>query len=260
MAAAAAAETLLAFESPLATATLVGRAGRFTLSARDPAGGHLLLHLPNSGRLSTILVPGSPVYYLPATDGAASRSARPRRTAGRALLVDPPGLGLSVIDANLLAQATAAALRRCAPPGALGLGDYAAVREELAIESVAHGRRRLDIGLLDGSGAPVGLLEVKSVTLVDGTGTGLFPDAPTQRGAGHVRLLGDLAASGMPTALVFAAGRPDIRRVRPNAALDEAFAVALRQAVAQGLRVVAWRPAVTLAGLDAGPVLEVDLR
>jgi len=260
MAAAVAAETLLAFDAVLATATLVRRAGRFTLAARDAAGGDLLLHLPNSGRLSTILIPDSPVYYRPAPCGAAPHATRPRRTAGRALLIDAPGIGLCVTDANLLAQATAAALRRSALPRALGWAAYAAVREELVIESAAHGRRRLDIGLLDGSGHPVCLVEVKSVTLADDTGTGFFPDAPTARGAGQVRLLGDLAAAGTPTALIFAAGRPDIRLVRPNSALDEPFAAALRQAVHHGMRVMAWRPRITLSGLGAGPALEVDLQ
>ncbi len=185
-------------------------------------------------------------------------------TDGNAVMVEVPALGWVTVDAALLGRALAHALRiavlgRAAAGPVLAalraeLGPYAEVREEIRL-----GRHRFDIGLYGDSEAQHSfLLEVKSVTLAR-DGVGLFPDAPTGRGAEHVRVLGELAAQGRRAGLVFAAGRRDAAVVRPHAELDPRFAANLRAAVGAGLRVMAVFLEASPSGIRVARRVPVDL-
>ena len=134
----------------------------------------------------------------------------------------------------------------------LGFDGQHGVRQEVKV-----GDRRFDMEVLDAAGQRAWLIEVKSVTLAR-DGVGLFPDAPTGRGAEHLRRLGEIAAAGGRTALIFAVGRRDASRLRPHIAIDPRFGRALRQAVERGLKVLAWRIDAAPDGLYAGPKLGVE--
>lgn len=95
-----------------------------------------------------------------------------------------------------------------------------------------------------GTGLPPALVEVKSVTLCRG-GVGLFPDAPTERGARHLRELIRGAKEGYRAYAVFIAQREDIGLVRPNREMDRTFADALREAQASGVSLLAFRCSVS---------------
>ncbi|HPZ78328.1 MAG TPA: DNA/RNA nuclease SfsA [Bacillota bacterium] len=93
---------------------------------------------------------------------------------------------------------------------------------------------------LSGPSKPPLLLEVKSVNLcVDGTG--LFPDAPTQRGTRHVRELCNLVSLGLDSAILFVAQREDVKLVSPHRKMDPDFSQAMDQALEMGVKVVALR-------------------
>jgi len=83
------------------------------------------------------------------------------------------------------------------------------------------------------------LIEVKSVTLVDG-GLALFPDAPTRRGHRHVQELRRAVGEGDRAAVVFVVQREDVRAFTTNDGADPAFAGALRCALAGGVEVYAY--------------------
>jgi sugar fermentation stimulation protein A len=100
---------------------------------------------------------------------------------------------------------------------------------------VAHGRSRFDF-LLRHRGRPV-LVEVKSVGLVE-RGRALFPDAPTARGARHLRELAAHARRGGAALLAFVVQRPDAVSVHPHRHLDPAFAEALVEARRAGVRLL----------------------
>ncbi len=85
------------------------------------------------------------------------------------------------------------------------------------------------------------LLEVKSVTMVENNGRGLFPDAPTKRGARHLRELAKLAGRDMETAVLFCISRSDGLWVEPFAERDPDFATAFEEAVQAGVRFLAVR-------------------
>lgn len=236
-------DPLYRLDPPLSSGVLVRRASRFTLETRLAGGNTGLLHLPNSGRLETVLPPGARILYRP-----RPREDGKRVTDGNAVMAEVPGLGWVTIDATLLCRAFSHSLRVAAALAGAGddsaepvlaglhgeFGSYAAVKDEVSVRG-----RRFDIGLAAAEGDEPGyLVEVKSVTLAR-DGVGLFPDAPTVRGAEHVRVLGELAGEGRRTGLVFAVGRPDARLVRPNSELDSHFAANLAAAVKAGLKVMA---------------------
>ncbi|HHY75870.1 MAG TPA: DNA/RNA nuclease SfsA [Firmicutes bacterium] len=97
---------------------------------------------------------------------------------------------------------------------------------------------------LEGPGIPPALVEVKSVTLCVG-GRGLFPDAPTVRGARHVRELARAVSAGYRAYAVFIAQREDISAVAPNWDTDPGFSGALADAARAGVRLLAYRCKVT---------------
>lgn len=97
------------------------------------------------------------------------------------------------------------------------------------------GQSRLDFCLE--RGGERWLLEVKGCTL-ERDGVGYFPDAPTQRGARHLRELTAALEQGWRSAVVFVMQAASIRTVLPNRDTDPAFAEALAAAEAAGVRVL----------------------
>lgn len=220
---------------PLVAATLVRRLNRFAVEvALD--GRVVAAHLPNSGRLRELLVPGYRVWLAP-------RPAA-RKTVGDLQVVELPGGVLVSADARV--------------PNRVFLEAWAEGRlsEFRAFDRVVPEPRlnggRLDFRLDGPAGSAY--VEVKSITLVEG-GTGLFPDAPTERGRRHLGLLAGLARQGVSAFAVFVVQRPDAERFAPNDAVDPAFGRLLRWAAAVGVGVRAYRCAVTLAEIRLeGPV------
>ena len=85
----------------------------------------------------------------------------------------------------------------------------------------------------------VTLIEVKSCTLVE-TGHALFPDAPTLRGARHLKHLVKSLEDGIATqaAIVFVIQRPDANVFSPHDGNDPNFGDALRAAFDAGVDVI----------------------
>lgn len=209
-------------------------------------------HLPDPGRLNELLVPGRRIWLAPARSQA-------RRTRWTAVLTEAPqGGDLVSIDATLPNRLVARALEE----GALDeLGPYTEVRSEPRV-----GSHRFDFLLRRDTSAAGGtepgphdlLLEVKSVTLVE-HGVALFPDAVTARGTRHVRRLGELAREGRRCAVLFVLQRSDAHRVRAADTIDPAFAEALDDAAADGVRVLARRCRVTRKGVRLAEPVPTDV-
>lgn len=92
---------------------------------------------------------------------------------------------------------------------------------------------------LEGDGG-IAYIEVKSCTLVE-NGHARFPDAPTIRGARHVRSLARALSEAVAkrAAVVFIIQRPDALLFSPNDPTDPDFANALREAYSAGVEVYA---------------------
>jgi sugar fermentation stimulation protein A len=127
--------------------------------------------------------------------------------------------------------------------------------EHIAHE-VRYGESRLDFCL---SGpASTCWVEVKSVTLVEDE-TARFPDAPTARGARHLRELTAAVRQGEQAAAVFVIQRPDAQRFAPHTQADPAFAAALHEAAGMGVGVHAWTCEVNAQTVTIATQIPVDL-
>jgi len=206
-------------------ARFLRRENRFRVTV-EVNGRLAAAHLPNSGRLRELLVPGRTCYLV-------SRPAAHRRTPYDLLLVAHAGVLVSV-DARLPNRLFAEAV---------SAGRLAPFTDATSLEpEVRYGESRLDFRLEGSAGAC--WVETKSVTLVE-RNTALFPDAPTSRGRRHLAELAALAQEGVRTAVVFIIQRPDAAAFAPHTEADPAFGLALTTATTVGVEVYAFRCAVT---------------
>ena len=201
------------------------RLNRF-LARVEVDGREVDVHVANSGRMKELFVPGWRVLVRPV-------SGNHRKTKFDLVLVDM-GNALASADARmpnpLLAEGVANGhLQQFA--------GYTDMRRE-----VIFGDSRLDL-MLEG---PLGLcyIEAKSVTLVT-NGVGLFPDAPSTRGAKHLRTLETVLEAGHRAAVVFVVQRPDASAFATSDPSDPDLADALRSAVAAGVEAYAYNCEVT---------------
>lgn len=205
----------------LATGRFIRRLNRFAVEIATATAASLRLHLPNSGRLRELLVPGAEVRWLP-------RPERQGVTVGDLLLVAYQGRWVCV-DARVPNQLAEALLGQGLWPGPLP--SIQKLRRE-----VTAGESRFDLGWQGKEGQ--GFLEVKSVTLVV-EGEGRFPDAPTTRGTRHLQHLAELSRQGYWTGVLFIIQRDDALTFVPNHATDPAFAAALSSAAGAGVHIAA---------------------
>ena len=211
----------------------LARPNRFIARVETDAGVETV-HVKNTGRCRELLVPGAMVYL--------ERSAHPARRTAFDLIAVRKGEHLINMDA----QAPNRVFAEWASAGKF-LPGLTSLRPEFP-----YGESRLDFRLETPEG--VHLVEVKGVTLEE-NGLARFPDAPTERGVRHIRELQRAAEAGIGATLFFVAQMEGVLGVSPNDDTHPAFGVALREAAAAGVRVLAFDCAVTPDSLELrGPV------
>lgn len=103
------------------------------------------------------------------------------------------------------------------------------------------------------------LLRLKVVTLIK-DGIAQFPDAPTERGAKHLRKLIDLKKQGYKTVVFFLIQHPAGHSFRPNWENDPNFSQTLVEAHEAGVEILVYRCENSLEGIEfVPPSLEFDL-
>lgn len=195
------------------------------------------VHVKNTGRCRELLVPGAKVY--------CQRSDNPaRKTKYDLISVEKKGRLI-----NMDSQAPNAAAGEWLRSG--GLGPV----ENLRAETV-HGDSRFDFSFtLEGRQC---FLEVKGVTL-EQDGICAFPDAPTLRGAKHLRGLAQAAGEGYGAYVLFVIQMERVRYLHPNDGTDPDFGDALRKASACGVTVLAAECAVTPESMTITQLVPVRL-
>lgn len=222
----------------LLRATLVARPKRFLALVRTREGV-VRAACRDPGRLEELLVPGAELRLRRVPPSPS------RRTGFDLVLARRGRVWVSLVP--VLANDVFAV--------ALGRGDAAGLREaRVAAREARAGRSRLDF-VLTRRGRRV-WTEVKSVGLVR-AGVALFPDAPTARGARHVRELAALARAGERAQVVFIVQRGDARAFAPFTERDPEFARALVAAARAGVRVRAYACRVDPRGLTLAAPLPV---
>jgi len=178
----------------------------------------VLAHLPNSGRLVTVLVPEATAFL-------QEQSRVGRKSSYDLFAVEHSGVS-AIVDTRFSVSATKTAIKE-------GLFD------SLRGFRVFRSNVRVNNSLLDlllRSDERQFFLEIKCVThVVDGVA--MFPDAPTLRGRKHLKTLMGLVEHGFDAGLLFSVQRPDARRIRPYHEMDQLFSKLLREAEEKGVKV-----------------------
>ena len=182
-----------------------------------------ICHVKNTGRCKELLQPGVTVW--------CEKAKNPERKTKYDLIAVQKGHRLINMDS----QAPNAAAKEWLEGG--GLGEIQNLRPE-----TFYGDSRFDFSF-EREGKQC-YLEVKGVTL-ENDGICAFPDAPTQRGAKHLRGLTEAVAAGCEGYVLFVIQMDNVKYLHPNDATDPAFGKALRAAAAAGVTVLAMDCAIT---------------
>ena len=200
----------------------LARPNRF-IAHVEIGGNEEIVHVKNTGRCRELLTVGAEVW--------CRFDPNPARKTRYDLITVRKGDRLINMDS----QAPNAAAKEWLLSG--GLGNI----QNLKAESF-HGDSRFDFSFTKDEKQC--FLEVKGVTL-ETDGVCAFPDAPTERGAKHLRGLAALAQQGYGAYVLFVIQMSDVKYLHPNDVTDPAFGAALREAAAAGVQVLAMDCAVT---------------
>jgi sugar fermentation stimulation protein A len=223
------------FAPALEQGRLIKRYKRFLADIELDSGEQLTIHCPNTGSMHNCMLPGGRVWF--------SRSTDPKRKLpGTWEISETPQGRLACVNTGRANALVEEALRAGRIPELAG---FTVLKREVPY---GEERSRIDFRLDYPQGQA--FVEVKSVTLgFDDSRIAAFPDAVTQRGAKHLRELAGLARRGVRAVQLYCVNLTGIDAVRPAEEIDARYAEALRQAVAEGVEVLAYG-----VHLDAGQV------
>ncbi len=213
--------------------TLLKRYKRFLADVRLESGEIVTAHCPNTGSMKGCSEPGRTVY-LSSHDNPKRKYkytweliAMPTSLVGVNTLV-PNRLVFKSIDQKLIPE----------------LSGYNRIQREVKIGE----HSRIDLMLTDGS-AKHCYIEIKNCTLVS-EGIARFPDAVTSRGLKHIVELENLAEAGHRCMMFYFIQRMDAQAFQPADHIDPAYGRRLRQAVANGIEVLAYDVRIDLQGIE----------
>ena len=208
------------FDPPLRSGVLIRRYKRF-LADVEIDGHTTTIHCANTGAMLGCSEPGSRVWF-------STSSNRKRKYPHSLEIVETHGSHRACVNTLQINRIVEEALvSRVIDIGVDPLGK---VRREVAIPGESG---RFDF-CVDET-----FVEVKSVTYERG-GVGCFPDAVSARATRHVRALRRCRTDGMRTILLFCAPHSAINKVTTADRIDPVYGVAVRDALAQGVEVMAF--------------------
>ena len=221
----------------MVTGRFLRRPNRF-IAHIEIDGQEEICHVKNTGRCRELLPEGARVWCQKFDD--------PKRKTKYDLITVQKGSRLINMDSQAPNKAAMEWLQQG------GLGQL----EQLKAES-KWGDSRFDFSFIK-DGIPC-FLEVKGVTL-ENDGVCAFPDAPTERGAKHLRELTALKQQGYGAYVLFVIQMSDVKYLHPNDATDPAFGKALREAAAAGVQVMAVSCRITEDSMDITEAVPIKLR
>lgn len=210
------------FNPPLTSARLIRRYKRFLADVSLEDGRTITVHCPNTGSMLGCLGDNLPIWL--------SESNNPTRKYRYTweLVEVTPGVTVGIHTGrtnHLVEEALRAGLLSDIPADA-------PLRREVKL-----GQSRMDLWADDGRGGCY--IEVKNVSAAVEHGIACFPDAVSQRGSRHLRELMAVVDGGQRGILCFCVQRGDVHQVRPADAIDPVYGRTLREAMANGVEVVA---------------------
>lgn len=209
------------FDKKIIRAVFVRRPNRFEAYV-DIDGEETLVHVPNTGRCSEILIPGVQVLL--------RGESNPRRKTKYDLIAVYKNNKLINIDSQIPNKVVYEALN----DGKISCFiNYSKIEREKTF-----GNSRFDFKLSNFKNQEC-YLEVKGVTL-EQNGVTRFPDAPTERGKKHVMELVKVKKSGREAGLLFLIQMHDVKYFTPQDEIDKEFGQVLRHAKKEGVYITAY--------------------
>ncbi len=227
---------MIKFFEPLIEGRLIRRYKRFFADI-ETAEGLVTAHCANTGRMTGLLSENARVWI---------RRQRPGKKLLFAWELVETSEGLACVNTSRANQLMADTDLFQWIEGATML------RKEPRI-----GKHRFDLEL-ERENRSI-LVEIKSVTLCEADGLGLFPDCPSERAVKHVKLLTDLTKRGLETYLLLVAMHSGIRCIKPNAMMDIDFARACHVAKRQGVHIRAIGTEITPKYIKMSGVIPLSI-
>ena len=210
-----------------------------------------IAHVPNTGRCKELLIDGTAVWLKP--------SDNPNRKTKYSLhFVENKGVLVSLYSQ----QANSIVYDAIIDGKIKELAGYDFHQREKTVEN-----SRIDIYLANREDDCCGMnflvdpcyVEVKGVTLIV-DGEARFPDAPTERGAKHLKELIKLKKDGNRCVVFFLIQHPSGKFFRPNWENDPNFSKTLNDAYEEGVEILVYRCDNQLDGIELIPEpLDFDL-
>lgn len=240
---------MMKFSTKLLQATFLKRYKRFLADIQLESGEIITAHCPNTGSMTNCLLEGSPCWI--------SEAENPqRKTRFTWELATTPEGAIACINthrANALIKE------------ALVNGRIAELQgfDALEPEKTIHNRRRCDF-LLHNSNQDhpkkqkKTFVEVKSVTLAEGT-QGYFPDSHSERAIKQIEALSEMIKQGHQATIIFCVQHSNIEHVAPADHITPAYGKALRQGVANGINVIAYKTHISTSEMYINKSLRIEL-
>ncbi len=213
-----------AFPRKLIRGVFLERPHRFTALIRLPRAGIIHAHVPHTGRLPDLLVPGNECWV----DNIGASPTR--RTQYTLSLVRTQEGVLGCIDTSIPNKLARIAAQAAAIPTLEGWLYEA--------HEYTWGDSRVDLLLRSPFGRKRALVEVKSVTwTVDAWAQ--FPDSITTRGVKHLHNLAAAKTAGMRAVQLYIVQRGDSAKFRPAVEIDPEYCKACFIAKSRGVEFLA---------------------
>ena len=220
------------FSKTLVEGRLIRRYKRFLADIQLP-GEVVTAACPNTGSMLGCAAPGSRVWL--SESDSATRKYRHTWEIVEVSGNEPVMVGINTMLPNALVEEAIVG-------GAIAeLKGYQSLRREVGFGTE---RSRIDL-LLESPRRKACYVEVKNVTAAAAGAVAVFPDCVSERGAKHLRELMRLKASGLRPVQLYCVQRGDVNEVRPADAIDPEYGRTLREALAVGVEVLAYRARVT---------------
>lgn len=232
----------MVFERKLLPGTLIRRYKRFLAEVRLESGETVWAHCPNSGSMKGVNIPSNPVLL--------SHHPDPKRHlqyTWEMIHIDGGWVGVNTMIPNRIA---AEAFEAGLIPAFRRYSEY---RSEVKISEDSRIDFVLGKFMVRRGGSPDPpvtlspnqcMVEVKNVTLVV-NGVARFPDCVSVRAAKHVRHLIENVERGNKSAVLFVIQHHAAQSFSPADDLDPEFGIILRNAAEAGVKIEAWKAAVS---------------
>ncbi len=223
------------FSPPLIKGKLIKRYKRFLADIVLDDGTEITAHCANTGAMTGCAPAGANVWL--------SVSDNPLRKY-------PHSWQLVEVKADVLACINTGLTNKLAHEALLQnqiteLAGFDTCRSE-----VPYGNEKSRVDFVLSYAEQLAYVEVKHVTLSLQDGVALFPDAVSKRGQKHLRELILQVKSGYRAVLLFIIMRTDVNLVAPADLIDAEYGRLLREAVKEGVEILAYRASIEPDGMS----------